>query len=406
MTETRAGRAHRPGPMPPQVIAILSAELPSLAEEVISEVRSCVAEYARPTRPPEAARSGRPPIRVSVEQAMQAFVDQVAGSRETHERRDELCRALGRSEAYEGRSLDALQAAYRIGVQVAWRRVAQVGRRGRLSPAVMTQLADALFAYIDELASLSVQGYLEARSRSADELVDHQRRLLRLVLRRPGVPGTALEEPAAEAGWTVPGEVTMVALPVGARCVRAALGGDVLADLGDTEPHLLLPGPFDASRREMLVAALPERRSVVGLTVPLADAADSLRWAKETLALVEAGVVEDGGPTLCEHHMLALWLLSDGALLDQLARRELSALARMGRGQRLRMTETLGAWLEAQGNAVETARRLRVHPQTVRYRMRQISETFDEQLADPDSRFVLDAVLRAHRLRERRPSLR
>ena len=68
----------------------------------------------------------------------------------------------------------------------------------------------------------------------------------------------------------------------------------------------------------------------------------------------------------------------------------------------MRMTETLGAWLEAQGNAVEAARRLRLHPQTVRYRMRQISVTFDRQLTDPAARFVLDAVLRAHRLRERR----
>ncbi|MFC6882675.1 MULTISPECIES: helix-turn-helix domain-containing protein [Actinomadura] len=398
---TLAGRDHLSEQIPPQVIAILSAELPSLAEDIIGEIRRSVPEYAR-----AAGTAKRPAIRVSVEQAMAAFVDQISGTSDTHERRDELCRALGRSEAYEGRSLDALQAAYRVGVQIAWRRVAQVGRRRRLSSAVMTRLADALFAYIDELASLSVQGYLEARSQSADEIAGHHRRLLRLVLRRPGVPGTALERPAAEAGWTVPDEATMIALPVGTRCDRAALDADVLADLGDAEPHLLVPGAFDEARREMLLRALPERRSVVGLTVPLAEANDSLRWARQALALVEAGVLEDAGPTLCERHLLALWLLSDGALLDQVARRRLAPFTRMSRTQRLRVTETLGAWLEAQGNAVETARRLRVHPQTVRYRMRQISETFDEQLNDPDSRFVLDAVLRAHRLRERRPSLR
>lgn len=399
MTGTLAGRG-RPGPVPPQVIAILSAELPSLADEIVSEVKRSV--------PGNAVRGAtrQPTIRVSVEQVMAAFVDQVTGAGDTHEHRDELCRELGRVAAYEGRSLDALQAAYRVGVQVAWRRVSDVAHRRRLPSGVMTQLADALFSYIDELASLSVQGYLEARSRTADEVAGSHRRLLRLAL-RPGAPSGALAEAAQATGWSVPDEVTMVALPAGARCVRAALDDDVLADLGDAEPHLLVPGAFTEERRRMLVDALPERRSAVGLSVPLAEAADSLRWARQALALVEAGVLDDTGPTLCETHLLALWLLSDEALLEQLARRRLAALSGMSRSQRSRMAETLGAWLEAQGNAVETARRLGVHPQTVRYRMRRIGTVFDEQLADPASRFVLDAILRARRLRrERRLSMR
>jgi DNA-binding PucR family transcriptional regulator len=87
------------------------------------------------------------------------------------------------------------------------------------------------------------------------------------------------------------------------------------------------------------------------------------------------------------------------------ARRRLAVLSRMSGTQRLRLTETLGAWLETQGNAVETARRLQVHPQTVRYRLRQINEAFGDQLTDADSRFALEAVLRAGQLRRRSPSL-
>ncbi|TDC89141.1 PucR family transcriptional regulator [Actinomadura sp. 7K507] len=395
MTGTLAGRG-RPRPVPPQVIAILSAELPMLTEEIIGEVRRSVSEESGQGRSVR-----RPTIRVSVEQVMAAFVDQVTGAGDVHEHRDELCRELGRSMAYEGRSLDALQAAYRVGVQVAWRRVSDVAQRRRLPSGAMTQLADALFSYIDELASLSVEGYLEARSRSVEEMAGEHRRLLRMALRPGAVPGV-LSEAAEAAGWPLPDEVTMVALPAGARCVRAALDQDVLADLGDAEPHLLMPGTFDTERRQMLSDALPERRCAVGLSVPLAQAVDSLRWARRALALVESGVLEDGSPTLCERYLLELWLLSDEALLDQISRRRLSELAGMSRTQRSRMTETLGAWLEAQGNAVETARRLRVHPQTVRYRMRRLMEMFDEQLADPAARFALDAVLRAHRLRQRR----
>lgn len=395
MTRTLVGGGRRPGTLPPQVITILSAELPSLAGEILEEVRRSVPEYAR-----QGGRSEPAAYRVTVEQTMAAFLDQFSGGGDGCARRDELCRELGRSEAYRGRTLDALQAAYRVGVQVAWRRVASVARERRLPAEVMTRLAEALFAYIDELASLSVEGYLEVRS-SAEELPGDQRRLLRMVL-GPGAASGALAAAAEAAGWEVPGTVTMVAMPPGARCLREALDDDVLVNLADAEPHLLIPGGYDAGRAAMLDRALPERRSAVGLAVPLAQAADSLRWARRALALVESGCLEDGGPTLCERHLLELWLLSDGPLLDQLARRELGALASMPRTRRMRMTETLVAWLDAQGNAVEAAHRLRLHPQTVRYRMRQLSATFDRQLADPAARFVLDAVLRAYRLQERR----
>ncbi|SNR26925.1 helix-turn-helix domain-containing protein [Actinomadura mexicana] len=399
MTRALVGGGGRPGALPPQVIAILSAELPSLAGEILEEVQRSVPEYARQEGMPEPAA-----YRITVEQAMAAFVDQVSGGVDGYERRDELCRELGRSEAYRGRTLDALQAAYRVGVQVAWQRVAAVARTRRLPAEVTTRLAEALFAYIDELASLSVEGYLEVRS-SADELPGDHRRLLRMML-GPGAASGALAEAAEAAGWAVPHTVTMVAMPAGARCVREAMDRDVLVNLADTEPHLLIPGGYGAERAAMLSRALPERRSAVGLTVPLGEAADSLRWARRALALVEAGWLEDGGPTLCERHLLELWLLSDGPLLDQLARRELGALAGMPRSRRKRVTETLCAWLDAQGNAVEAAQRLRLHPQTVRYRMRQISAQFDRQLADPGARFVLDAVLRAYRLRERGPALK
>ncbi|SNS90623.1 PucR C-terminal helix-turn-helix domain-containing protein [Actinomadura meyerae] len=393
MTKTLVGGGGRPGALPPQVIAILSAELPTLAGEIIEEIRRSVPEYSRQDGPTTPAG-----FRVTVEQAMTAFLDQVSGGSGAHERRDELCRELGRGVAYQGRTLDSLQAAYRVGVQVAWRRVAAVARERRLPAEVMSRLAEALFAYIDELASLSVEGYLEVRSSADEPPGDH--RLLRMVL-GPGAATGALAGAAAASGWDVPDTVAMVALPAGARCFREAMDADVLVNLADAEPHLLIPGGYGPERGAMLGRALPERRFAVGLTVPLGEAADSLRWARRALALVDAGLLEDGGPTLCERHLLELWLLSDGPLLDQLARRELAALSGLPRTRRMRMTETLGAWLEAQGNAVEAARRLRLHPQTVRYRMRQISATFDRQLADPAARFVLDAVLRAHRLRER-----
>ncbi|WP_433334123.1 PucR family transcriptional regulator [Spirillospora sp. CA-294931] len=390
------GRGQGPERLPPQIVAILRPEIPALIDDIVGEIGSAIPEFVDPGREPRAG------LRAAAEQALATFMDLLSGSTDSVERRDELCRALGRREAHEGRSMDALQAAYRTGVQVAWRRATEVGRRRGLSSAVMSRLADAAFSYIDELATLSVEGYMEAKARSSERRVERHRLLLDLVLKRPAVARAALVAPAEEAGWDVPDEVTMVALPAQARCLIEALDPDVLADAGPPDPILLVPGPLDRGRRAMLAAAIPERRAAAGLTVLLEDARDSLRWARQALALVDAGILEDDGLVVCEDHLLELWLLSDGALLDQIARRRLARMARLSRTQHGRLTETLGAWLETQGNAVDTARILQVHPQTVRYRMRQVSELFGAELADADSRFTLELVLRADRLRRRR----
>jgi len=44
------------------------------------------------------------------------------------------------------------------------------------------------------------------------------------------------------------------------------------------------------------------------------------------------------------------------------------------------------------------AQQIHVHPQTVRYRLRQIQELFGDQLRDPDRRFELQLALRVRKL--------
>jgi DNA-binding PucR family transcriptional regulator len=94
-------------------------------------------------------------------------------------------------------------------------------------------------------------------------------------------------------------------------------------------------------------------------------------------------------------------LSSDWALVEQLADREFAAVRELTPHRRSRLIETLEAWLEARGSAAKIAERLQVHPQTVRYRMRQLEQSLGEQLDDPDSRFAMELVLRARRLHER-----
>lgn len=151
----------------------------------------------------------------------------------------------------------------------------------------------------------------------------------------------------------------------------------------------------------MLDQTLLGTRAAIGLTVPTALAADSIRWARRVLELVDAGVIDDAPIILCEDHLITLWLLSDPVLLDQLAQRELAPIAGISATRRERLIETLRIWLDTRGTAAHMGELLDVHPQTVRYRMRNLESIFGEQLIDPESRFSTEAVLRALQLRAR-----
>jgi hypothetical protein len=382
---------------PAQLAAIVRPELPDLAREIIAEIRSRIPEYARPMDGPYGHV-----LQVAVQRALASFFDWVADPTAPRDQRDHLCRTLGQYEAREGRSLDSLQAAYRIGVHVSWRRVMSIGLRSGAPSTVMSWLADAGLAYMDELSSLSLQGYLEAKAQSGRSQQELRRRLLRLILESPA-PIRAISELAEIVGWVIPDEVTLVALESGQDCLLE-LPDDLLEDLGGSQPHLLLPGSVDSSKREALLGALAGRRSAVGLSVPLAEAAHSLRWARRALALSRAGIIDVGEVAFCEDYLVELWLLADEALIDQLARRRLGAVAELGAAQRQRLTETISAWLETSGTAPAMAEQLQVHPQTVRYRMRKLEQALDGQLSDPDARFAIEAVLRATRLRDRATS--
>jgi PucR C-terminal helix-turn-helix domain len=372
---------------------VMRRELPSLAEEIVSEIRDTIPEYARPLDGPY----GRT-LRSGVERALNGFLTWVNSPNAPL---DEICRKLGEFEAYEGRQLDTLQSAYRVGAQTSWRRVMALHRRHDLQPATVSVLADALFAYMEEMASLSQAGYLEAKARSNPELEAGRRRLLRLILEGPAAGRDLVAEYAERAGWAVPERVTLVALQPGAPIIRTFLDDDLLADLDGAEPHLLLPGPLTPERRAMLEFAVAESRAAAGLTVPLARAADSLRWARQALGLIHSAIVEDGPLTLCEDHLVTLWLASDGPLIDQIARRQLAKMGHLTERQRERLTETLRVWLCTRGTAAQVGEDLGVHPQTVRYRMRQIEQILGDDLVDPDARFALEVVMRALWLRDR-----
>ena len=132
---------------------------------------------------------------------------------------------------------------------------------------------------------------MQAQSDQQSEAV--RRRLLHLILTGRPVPRSAIAELCEQTGWTLPEQVTLVAVRAPSGLDRISADHDVLIDPGDPQPHLLIPGPMDDARREMLDRTIPGGGAAIGLTVPTALAADSIRWARRVLELVDAGVIDD-----------------------------------------------------------------------------------------------------------------
>ncbi|MFE9423958.1 helix-turn-helix domain-containing protein [Kitasatospora sp. NPDC006697] len=382
--------------LPSQLAAELRRENRAIAAEIIREIRAQVPEFSRPL----AGKFGAG-IQQGVETALEEFADLVAGAEPGGPERLRVYRALGRGELTEGRSLDALQAAYRLGARVAWRRYSRVVRRAGVSSEVVAALAEAVFAHIDEVAAASVQGFVEAQADQAGTLGRSRLQLLHLLV--GGADRGVLATAAARADWPLPGELACVALgPARARgtegrsATRERLPAAALTDFEAVEPFLLLPEPAPLLADERVRRVLADRGAVIGPTVPLEAAADSLRWARAVRARLPApGPAE---PVHCSAHLVGLLLLADEPLVRLIAARRLTPLDGLTPKQAERLAATLLAWLQAgRGSAPEVAARLGVHPQTARQRLHQVQRLFGEALSDPDARFELEVALR-HRL--------
>ncbi|MFJ2932334.1 helix-turn-helix domain-containing protein [Streptomyces sp. NPDC087219] len=385
-------------PLPREFAALMRPEIPGLIKEIGMEVQRTYPVYAHLFNGPHSDA-----IRQGVEQALAAFVERVADPGTNSALRDELLRKFGRVEAYEGRDLDTLLGAYRLGARVALRRAKIIGRTYNLSPTLILAFADALFAYVDELEALSREGWVMVQTRAVSDVAAVRRQLLHLVVAGPPLPRATIAELCRDASWQLPAECTLVALrPPLAELVQAGLDRDVLADLSLPQPYLLIPGPLTADRLAMLGSALAGTSAIVGLTVPPAQAAHSLRWARRVLQLIDDGVVADAPLVHCEDHLTTLWLLSDPALMDQLAQRELAPLDELSGTRRDRLIETLRVHISTRAPAEQVGEMLGVHAQTVRYRLRNLDSHFGDRLLDPDHRFALEAALRALHLGGRR----
>ena len=364
----------------PSVADALRPALPALVDDVIAAVGEAVPEY-------EGQLDAN--VRRGVKQGLEGFLELVGGGDPARLPGREVYVAFGRGEWRAGRSLEALLAAYRAGAQVAWRELSATGHERGLPPRTLYTLAEAIFAYIDEISAASADGFAQQQSAAARELGERRRRLLELLLDEPGPNASAVEAAAAEAEWELPSQLAALAFDGAqadrvARRLPAALVGSV-----DGGEWALVPDPAGPGRRAEIEAALAGARAALGPAVGWREAPESARRAALALTLAR-----DDGFVVADERPLDLIIAADPALAEDLARGALAPLNALPRGSRERLRETLAAWLDAQGHARTAAEALHIHVQTLRYRLGRLREVFGDALDDPQRRLELALALR------------
>jgi hypothetical protein len=191
----------------------------------------------------------------------------------------------------------------------------------------------------------------------------------------------AFEQATTGFGWSRPGRSTL---------------------LGDTLYTILPAEQADAARHWITVlrAELPAQvRVTAGIGAPAAieELPAGRQEADECLALHEIGRPGTDPPAYDES-----W---DDILLRRLraaartgrtpARGPVSTLLQHDARHGTRFVATLRAWLETQGDPTLAAERLQVHPNTVRNRLRKMSELTPLDLDDPRKRLAMIIMLAA-----------
>ena len=365
--------------------AILRPSLPEVVTATVTAIAEGVPAYAG-----NLDSAMGPAVRQGTELALTRLLDLFGSDGPALDARSvRFYRRIGAYESGQGRSMEALLSAYRIGARVAWEHMSATAVSGGVPTPRLISLAEAIFVYIDELSSASAQGHAShaglrdvQRSRLVQALLDGQ------ALTDP----TGVRAAADAAGWPLPQRMAVAVVPL-APGREPTPPADVLALVEAGEALAILPDPSGPGRRRALERAWEGTQVFVGTVRPPAQAPASLAHARRVQRLVAQGRVPDTRVVAAADHLAELVIAADTDLLTELADRELAPLNHLSPGKRAVLLETLRAWLAFDGDRAAVAEHLHVHAQTVSYRWQRLRELFGSALTDPHDRLALRLVL-------------
>lgn len=309
----------------------------------------------------------------------------------------------GRLRAQQGVPLAETLHAFRLGFEFLWSElVSEARHHPDVSDAMLVSVAAEVWALSGEYAVAVATAYREMSS----ELMlqrEHERSVLVEALFTGVIADPAtLGEATRILGLPATGRYLVAAAAVPATG-REALPGieTALRDLRITSAWRLLPDQqigvlaVPLEREAAVLQTLRKHRARVGISPPytaLPETPQALHFARLALAGLRGRA---GGVVSFDDHPLTMLVAAAPREAERMVRVQLGPLLALPYEERHRLLKTLETWYSAGGSAAETGRRLFLHPNTVRYRIRRIEEITHRALTDPTAITELGIALQA-----------
>jgi len=344
-------------------------------------------------------------VRRSMDQNFRYMLDQMKGSSEPDL---SAPRETGRRRGRDGVPLPELLRAYRIGFAELWRLLVDEARRaGTPAYEALIDTATDIWTLADDYSQAVTDAYREAQADRLFEQARQRAALIEAVLTGEFTDQGTLWEIAERLRMPFDGAFLVIA-------AEAASIGD--NPLGRLEPRLaaldiasawrLLPGLelglISLGRSSRLSTALnlvtDLAHSRIGVSpefVRLDGAPNATRLARIAMTSVPPGTIAvqqfDATP-------LSALAAADPESSKRIARAVLGSILDLPPDERETLLSTLDAWLDALGSANEAGRRIYVHPNTVRHRLKRIEQHTGRSLDHPRAVAELTVALNAVRL--------
>ncbi|MEV6902567.1 helix-turn-helix domain-containing protein [Amycolatopsis sp. NPDC051372] len=314
-------------------------------------------------------------------------------------------RATGRARALQGAPLPEVLRAYRIGLTEVWHRFVLLTARGdHQDLAGLVAATSAVWALVDDYAEALTSSY---RDTAAEVVVAHQNRrsaLVEALFAGGAATEGTLWDIARVLELTVDGSFVVVAaetprlghepLPKIEQRLREAQHASAWRLTPDLQVGVVsLRDPSACKVTIDLLREAPVGR--VGMSPVfsgLGNTSRALHFARVALSSMAPGST---GLVQFTESPLAGLVASAPEASVQLAHHVLRPILDLPGDDRNVLLLTLRAWFDCQGSTKLTSERMFCHPNTIRHRLRRITDELGRSLTDPADIAELGAALRA-----------
>lgn len=291
---------------------------------------------------------------------------------------------MGHSEAAEGHQLVEIWGALAIAqIETSHWITLMLGRGGHTA-AQAGQVSERVRRVVAMLAREISRGYEIG-------MAHHAARHLYRALEEGSVD--AIDRHRAVMGWTPDPAMVVVRARAAAPVVWPS-PARTPADADDTQACFVV-GLVDQDHLVAQLVGLPGVRVAVSWPVSIEHLGDAAGRTRAAFDLAERGIIPRRDVIYCADHRIDLWISTDEALRVEATEAVLGPLLAESTASRSVLAETLLLWLQTRDSAPSLGVLLGVHPQTVRYRWKRLTDMFGERLADPEGSTELLLALRA-----------